>query len=143
MADEYPTNPTKPKKRYLTDEEVIEVARGLHTRKYFISAVLDEEEMNRMLPLIFMPLALMDEDTWKKFEEDEAYVFYEEVSKALPRSIDGYPIFGSMRAMTMADYALVCSAAKQIDQALNVKIVLPTTEQKIEPSPGDKSSDRR
>ena len=104
-----PSQPEQPKppKRILTDEQVKEVAQGLLNNKYFISSMIAAGEGTDFLGCVFMPLGLMKIEQLEKLMEEGACIFYEEWSKAGPRSVNGYPIFFTMRYMSEEDYRLV------------------------------------
>lgn len=101
------------------------------TNKYFCSAQVQQQNL---LPMIFMPLALMDEKMLKKLDKDGVAVFFEEYSKAGPRSINGYPCFFSCRYMTFTDYEKVREVAQALQSAMDG--VLKDTSPKKAPKKG-------
>ena len=55
----------------------------------------------------------------KKLDKDGVAVFFEEYSKAEPRSINGYPCFFSCRYMTFTDYEKVREVAQALQSAMD------------------------
>ena len=53
-----------------------------------------------MLRSVFMPLALMDEETAKKLAERDVSMIYERMDKAGGLAVNGYPTFMSMQFLT-------------------------------------------
>jgi len=101
----------KSKVRYLSDVAIKELALGLVRNKYFCS---DQLRNAADVHMVFMPLVFLDKRTRKKIINDGVVHFYEEYSKASPRTINGYPCFMSMRMLTKLDY----DDLRQVEQKL-------------------------
>lgn len=71
--------------------------------KYFLSNSIPRDEQKDMLPMVFMPLIVMEKEEYKKMVDNDVQCLYEEWSKAGPRSINGYPMFMSMGMLTRED----------------------------------------
>lgn len=80
-----------------TDEELRQIAVDIYDGKIFTSQHLSESEQN-LMPMVFMPLALMDRETFKSLSE--VGMVYEYLDKAGPRSVNGCPSFFSMHTLT-------------------------------------------
>jgi len=78
-----------------TDEELKQLAVDIIEGKFFSTIGMPESDFD-LLAMIFMPLALMDEETVNRIEERDPVIFYADMSKRLSRSISGYPIFGEV-----------------------------------------------
>lgn len=87
--------------RYHSDEEIKNLAQDMVGNQVFCS---DQMPNVNHLHLVFLPIALMDKKQRDKFIKDGVVHFYEYTKESLPRMINGMPIFGSVRALTYADY---------------------------------------
>lgn len=72
-----------------------------------------------MLPLVFMPIMFLSEELKNLLIEQKVEVLYEEVSKALPRSINGFPLFASMLTLTGDEWRLVLSLYENAKAAVD------------------------
>jgi len=59
---------------------------------------------NSLLPMIFMPVALGGFAEYNPDSLKEIGILYEFLDQALPRGINGYPIFASVRIMHRLDW---------------------------------------
>lgn len=66
-----------------------------------------------------MPLILADDLLRKQWERDGIAHFYGDMKDTMSRSINGYPIFHSMRALTLADTKRIVNMAKKMQEAMN------------------------
>ena len=83
----------------ITDEELKIIAQDFHSEKIFSDRHLRNPETE--LPMVFMALIFME----KKHLKDFKPVFiYEYLDKAIPGSINGYPMFMSMRTLNQEDF---------------------------------------
>lgn len=93
-----------------TNAELRELAQGIAEGRVFTDWHLHTDTEIDLLQIIFMPLALMSEDQFESFKAKEPYLLYEYMSAALPRGINGYPVFTSIQYLTkqeteiMSDY---------------------------------------
>lgn len=89
-----------------TDEELKQIAKDLYAGKIFTDRHLKQHEMS-MLNFVFMPLAFLNEKEKEEFrataKAGQFGLIYEYIDKALPRSINGLPMFTSMRLLSKDD----------------------------------------
>lgn len=84
----------------LTDEELKKVAMGIYDSTIFCDRQVKEDSM---LPTVFMPISLRAFAGFTKEEIADIGLIYEDMDKAMPNTINGYPIFGSLRLLNKAD----------------------------------------
>lgn len=89
-------------KRMKTDEELYQIATDMLEDKVFTSYQIPEYALSN-LTMIFMPLLFMDEKQKKAMKRHKASMFYEYYTEAGNRSVNGYPIFMSMRYINIDD----------------------------------------
>jgi len=80
-----------------SDKELKQVAMDLVDGKIFTDRHFHQGEAARLAQMVFMPLALMDEQQVPLFMAEQPELIYEYYDKAGPRAINGYPIFFSMQ----------------------------------------------
>lgn len=100
----------------MTPEEIKELATDTFKEKVFYSTMIREIDAH-LLGSIFMPITFMDKNQVEQLEKDRVSAFYEYVDKALPRTINGYPMFPSMRTITVDDLAEVQLIVKKLMEA--------------------------
>jgi hypothetical protein len=89
----------------MTDDQLREFIQGYLGGKYFTSENIRPEDKMLMLSLIFLPVALGAFSVYKPDSiREDLGILYEEYSKALPRSCNGYPSFFSVRIMHRLDW---------------------------------------
>jgi hypothetical protein len=98
-----------------TDEELKELALGLDHGRYFSSAHCRKPED---VGLVFLPLAMADDALTADLQRMEVTFVYEDLSKALPRSINGMPMFLSMQFLNKADHQRLRTIKQKIEEAL-------------------------
>ena len=91
-------------KKGKTDEEIKQLALGVYRNEIFTSLQVPQQESLSMLPMIFMPLALMDSKQIKELKNDNPCMFYAFMTDAFPRSVNGYPIFASANYLTEEEF---------------------------------------
>lgn len=82
-----------------TDEELRQLAMDIAENKVFTDRHLQQHEYN-LINMIFMPLGLMDKETLMKFLTPPPGMIYEYYSEALPRGINGLPMFSSVKSLS-------------------------------------------
>ena len=96
-----------------TPEEIKKIAMDIHLNLIFTDRHVENPND---LGMVFMPLVfglpMTDE------EVKEIGMIYEYMSKAGPRSVNGYPCFGSLAFLNHADTKLVMEKLKEINEAL-------------------------
>ena len=87
-----------------TDDELKTLAFDIEAGNVFTNLHIDENDLDAStLRSIFMPLASMSQSQVDDLHKDEIDLFYEHVSKAEQRSVNGYPIFMSVRMLNNTD----------------------------------------
>lgn len=109
-----------------TDEELKQLAVDIIDEKFFSTIGMPEHDFH-LLSMIFMPLALMDEETANGIGEKDPVAFYADMSKRLQRSINGYPIFGEVGMILRSEWERF---AIFYNQYLNMKKSFLNNEQK-------------
>lgn len=102
----------------MTDEEIKQLAIDVLKDKVFFSSMLEEHEQH-LLGSVFMPVNFLDEPQVKKLEEDKIAAFYEYHDKAGPRSINGLPMFMSMKTITEEDLKKMGEVLKKLKEAFD------------------------
>ena len=84
-----------------TDEELKIIAQDLYTDKIFCDRHLryPKSELN----MVFMIILLMEKKDALKFQKEKPAFIYEYMNKAMPGSINGYPMFLSMQYLNQND----------------------------------------
>ena len=80
-----------------TDKELKEIAKDVVENKIFTDWHIREFEFKATAPMVFMPLMFLEKEQVEGMKD--AGMVYEYYDKAGPRSINGYPIFMSMRVL--------------------------------------------
>jgi len=89
------------KKPSVPDEELKKIAEDLFAGRIFSNLQCRNPESE--VPMVFLPIALATAKQLKKWKIDELWFLYEYMDKAMPRSINGMPIFGSFHGLKEAD----------------------------------------
>jgi hypothetical protein len=98
------------------DNKIREIAEGIISGKYFTSGHVQNPQM---IASVFMVAALMDEDDAQWLTDNDITFFYEEISKAAPRSANGYPCFFSMKMLDRSDHKKLNKMYQQLKQAMD------------------------
>lgn len=96
----------------MSDDELRSFVNDLHSGLVFTSFHLDDRP--EMLPLVFMPIALGAFANWQQEHVEQLGVIWERMSERGPRSINGYPVFFSMRLMKRDEWNRAHKAATQL-----------------------------
>lgn len=98
-----------------TEEELRQLAIDIQAGRIFTS----QHCKNPMdLRLVFMAAALSGPDYFEWLKENEIAIFYEEMAKAGPRSVNGMPMFLSHNHLTTGEWATVLEKINRIEEAL-------------------------
>jgi len=100
-----------------TDEELTEIAKKIHAGAIFTSASIPADH-HHMLGMVFMPLMFADEALQESFKEDPPHLVYAEMSKALPRGVNGYPMFPECAFLNEREWMFVRGKLEEIQQAM-------------------------
>lgn len=84
----------------MTDEELKTLAVDISEGKVFGSWMVPAEDAERLMPVIFMPLAL---GAAEKIQDQDVWGLYEYCDKATRRTVKGYPLFISFKTLSQAD----------------------------------------
>ena len=98
-----------------TDEELKKLAQDLIGNRVFMS---DQLRNPADLTMVFFPLAMLDEETVQRLRDEKITHVYEYLDKALPRGINGYPMFMSCNLITEAEYKRVRELEQKMRQAM-------------------------
>jgi len=98
-----------------TDSEIKEVANGIYKRSIFPSIFIENA---KDISSVFMVLMLMDDKQSEEFKKINVGMVYEYMSEALPRCINGMPIFMSMKILDKKD------AKRVMDKYFEIKEVM-------------------
>lgn len=101
-----------------TDEELKQVAKDMIDGLIFTDRhCKDLYELRSS----FMVIALMEEDSIKKMEQDKIDFIYEYYDKAAPRSVNGRPIFFSCHCLTQDESKRMFEFYEQMKPAVPAK----------------------
>jgi hypothetical protein len=89
-----------------TEKELKQIAVDFAEGKIFSNLHIDMEIDGNMLAMVFMPLAL-GANISEQVESGECFMIYEYLSEAGPRSVNGMPIFFSMRYISKDEYIIM------------------------------------
>ena len=112
------------KKSKENDIDLKALALDIHKGLVFGSWSLPKEDPT-IIKMVFMVLALGDDKLFDSLKKHEVVHVYEYMSKAGPRSINGYPMFLSMHMITKGQWQklipLLQELQKQEEQFLGKK----------------------
>jgi len=97
------------------DAELRQLALDILDGRVFTSQQIGQYERVEMILMIFMPLLLMDEHAAKQMAARGPGLIYEHMSKALPRTINGYPTFFSFHVLSKPDTVKITSYIKELE----------------------------
>lgn len=98
-----------------TDDEIAVLARRVYRNEVYVSWMMSRMED---LPLVFLPVALVDEAARKELIADNIQFFYEDYRHALPRGINGNPCFASMHCLNREDGFRLHAAITKIEELI-------------------------
>lgn len=102
-----------------TDEEIATLAKRVYRNEIFMSWNI---ENNADLPLVFLPISFFEKEAVQQLVDDGIGYFYEEYDKALPRSVNGYPCFGSMHVLSEEDGLRIAKRVAEIIELVEGKV---------------------
>lgn len=108
-SEKQPASQAKKKKQRhafpgVTDEQLREFVLAYADGRIFTSAHIPKSQETSLFPLIFMPVALGAFSNIRKNDLKHIGVLWEFIDKALPRGINGYPMFASLRVLNRTDW---------------------------------------
>jgi len=98
-----------------TDEEIKALAMDLVKERIFTSSHLRNPEETSM---VFLPLSFTAPADIKELKRLEASLLYEYWEKALPRSVNGLHMFGSLNWLDKKDHQRLTEQYKKIKEAM-------------------------
>lgn len=101
-----------------TEKELNQIVRDLHAGQIYTDLHIPEHETMGLV-MVFLPLAFMDKEASQKIVEGKPGMFYEYLSKAGPRSINGMPTFLSMQSLNEEDAEKVWEKVHKLDAAIS------------------------
>lgn len=103
----------------MTDEEVTTLARDLVQNRVFMS---DQIRRPEDFMMVFPVLAMLSDEQRENLRKDDIGAVYEYNDRALPRSVNGYPMFMSARMLSTVDYKRVRAEERRMRIALGEKL---------------------
>lgn len=82
----------------------------------FCSAQIPSNQQEHMLSMVFMPLVFMKPSSKAKLIANKVEILFEEVSKAGPMGVNGFPIFTSFQTLSAEEWKIVLSKIKEYDE---------------------------
>lgn len=114
---EYKVNKKSRKKRPLKSKQFLkELAQQVYRGEVFTSFQIQNPND---ISSVFMPLMLMSPDMGQGIHQDKPCMFYASMKDALPRGINGYPMFGSVAYLTREEAEIFDDYYKKIEKAIN------------------------
>jgi len=101
-----------------SDEELKKIALGIFKGEIFTSWNIRPEDQH-LLPLIFMPLGFIKPEQIKELEEKKIVAVFEYLDKALPKTVNGYPIFMSCQLLTQEEAEKVIKYYNEIKKKVS------------------------
>jgi hypothetical protein len=98
-----------------SDKQLKQLALDAWAGKIFTSSQIPE---GVELHLVFTALAMMDKDQLQKFADEKPMLFYEYIDEAAPASINGLPMFFSMKWLTEGEVPKFLEYLQKIETAL-------------------------
>jgi len=99
-----------------SEEELKAIAVGIADGNIFCSMQIPPGEQQHMLHSVFMVLAFMSKEDLERLLAENVSVFFEDMSKAGPMSVNGYPCFFSCQTLTKTEWELVVPMIKKYDE---------------------------
>lgn len=100
------------------DEDLKQLAKDMLADKLFTTCHLRKGD-ERLVSSIFMPLLFIDQKQRDEMEAEKVEVLFEYISEANSRSINGYPMFMTMRTMTKEEWDKVNDYYEKMKKLLN------------------------
>lgn len=113
----------------MKEKDLKQLSIDIVEKKVFGSFYMSEQAMNQ-LGTVFMPFLFLSEEQKKEMQDQEILHLYEYYDKARPSSIDGMPIFSSMREINKTDWTKIVQYIKEYKA--RVKSFLRTKEKEPE-----------
>lgn len=118
----------------MTDDQLRELVCAYVDRRIFTLHDIHPNSREHLAGMVFMPLALGAFAGYNEASLKKIGTIYEYLDKAGPRSINGYPIFFSLRIVHVKDWERALKAI-QLEEERRKGIVLPPREEDDIPPP--------
>lgn len=104
----------------MSDEDLRAFVDGAVSGRLFTSVQVTN---GTLLPLVFLPVSMGVFAGWTKEELENVGVIWEWCDVSMPRTINGMPIFMSMRLMNKADWQRALTAIQQeIERRKSIRV---------------------
>ena len=97
-----------------TPQELKQLAFDIVAGNVFTDRHIHARDMPRMLNSVFMVLSFMDQEAFDNFMALDPVIFFEDMHKASPGSVNGYPTFFSMQYLNKKDWDVVREHIKEL-----------------------------
>jgi hypothetical protein len=97
------------------DEELKQIAEDLWAGRIYSNRNMNDI---KLIDSVFMPLMFLDRRKLKQLQHLKVDFFYEYIDKAGPRSINGMPVFTSVRCLTKPETARMFEFYEAIKKAV-------------------------
>lgn len=87
-----------------TNGELKQLAEDIYAGRVFTDRDAMAKGMGDMLHMIFMPILFLDSEAKKDFVKRKPVLLYEYMSAAMPRMVNGCPMFMSVRYLTEKEF---------------------------------------
>ncbi len=98
----------------VTDEQIREIAVGIHRRQIFCDRHIPQEQWEEMVPRVFLTILL---GGFGNLDTKTLGLVWEREDKAGPRSCNGYPQFLSCNLLNTVDAEKVMAICRQLRDA--------------------------
>jgi hypothetical protein len=98
----------------ITEEQIQEIALGMHRRQIFTTQHIPAAEWDDMVPRVFTILRFTG---FGNVDTATIGMLWERLEHAGPRSINGYPIFLSMNMVSIADTEKILVIFRRLREA--------------------------
>lgn len=100
-----------------TPEELTEIAKKIHSGAIFSTLSVHANDTH-LLGSIFMPLLFAGEELREAWKKEPPHLVFCDMSKAMPRGINGYPCFAECAFLNEREFAFVRDKLKKIEEAM-------------------------
>lgn len=99
-----------------TDDEIKQMALDLRAGRIFTDRDLPKEDAH-LLTSVFIILGLLDNEAIAEIKNNPPAMIYEYMSEAGPRSVNGYPMFMSMKMLSKEDMPRLIAVFERLAEA--------------------------
>ena len=112
----------------MAEKNLKQLAIDISENKVFGTFNIREDDIEINMPMVFIPIALMNQKQKQKIIDEETVHIYEHMDKAGYRSVNGMPCFLSMNCINKEDWIKVVKYIKEYE--VKVKSFLNKEENK-------------